>query len=129
MPDAPQAIGVSLTTYVKSLPFETEEAWQTTTASPRPSEQLRAEKAAREEASRQAAERAELERLRAEKSKSAREAAEDASIAEARARGRKLMEPDEDDEDLKMPAGQKMVLGVIALVVVVMLLMQFLGGR
>ena len=87
-------------------------------------EQLRAE-----EASRQAAERAELERLRAEKSKSAREAAEDASIAEARARGRKLMEPDEDDEDLKMPAGQKMVLGVIALVVVVMLLMQFLGGR
>lgn len=92
-------------------------------------EQLRAEKAAREEASRQAAERAELKRLRAEKSKSAREAAEDASIAEARARGRKLMEPDEDDEDLKMPAGQKMVLGVIALVVVVMLLMQFLGGR
>ena len=58
---------------------------------------------------------------------SAREAAEDASIAEARARGRKLMEPDEDDEDLKMPAGQKMVLGI--LVVVVMLLMQFLGGR
>lgn len=92
-------------------------------------EQLRAEKAACEEASRQAAERAELERLRAEKSKSAREAAEDASIAEARARGRKLMEPDEDDEDLKMPAGQKMVLGVIALVVVVMLLMQFFGGR
>ena len=44
-------------------------------------EQLRAEKAAREEASHQAAERAELERLRAEKSKSAREAAEDASIA------------------------------------------------
>ena len=39
------------------------------------------------------------------------------------------MEPDEDDEDLKMPAGLKMVLGVIALVVVVMLLMQFLGGR
>lgn len=92
-------------------------------------EQLRAEKAAREEASRQAAERAELERLRAEKSKSAREAAEDANIVEARARGRKLMEPDEDDEDLKMPVGQKMVLGIIALVVVVMLLMQFLGGR
>ena len=88
-----------------------------------------AQKAAREKASRQAAERAELERLRAEKSKSAREAAEDASIAEARARGRKLMEPDEDDEDLKMPAGQKMVLGIIALVVAVMLLMQFLGGR
>ena len=73
------------------------------------------------------AERAELEQLRAEKA--AREAAEDASIAEARARGRKLMEPDEDDEDLKMPAGQKMVLGIIALVVAVMLLMQFLGGR
>ena len=90
-------------------------------------EQLRAEKAAIDDMSVQT--EAELERLRAEKSKSAREAAEDASIAEARARGRKLMEPDEDDEDLKMPAGQKMVLGIIALVVVVMLLMQFLGGR
>lgn len=92
-------------------------------------EQLRAEKAAREEAVRQSAERAELERLRAEKSKTAREAAEDAHIAEARARGRKMMVPDDDDEDLRMPVGQKMVLGVIALVVVVMLLMQFLGGR
>lgn len=92
-------------------------------------EQLRAEKAAREQASRQAAERAELERLRAEKSRNARQAAEDASIAEARERGRKLMEPDEDDADLKMPAGQKVVLGVIALVVLIMVVMQFLGGR
>lgn len=92
-------------------------------------EQLRAEKAAREEAARQSAERAELERLRAEKSRNARDAAEDAHIAEARERGRKMMVPDDDDEDLRMPVGQKMVLGVIALVVVVMLLMQFLGGR
>ena len=37
------------------------------------------------------------------------------------------MEPDEDD--LKMPAGQKMVLAVIAVIIVVMLAMQFLGGR
>lgn len=90
-------------------------------------EQLRAEKAAREEAARKSAERAELERLRAERSQSEADAAENARIAESRERGRKLMEPDEDD--LRMPAGQKMVLGVIALVIVVMLAMQFLGGR
>lgn len=90
-------------------------------------EQLRAEKAAREEAKRQSAERAELERLRAERAVSVAEAAEDARIAESRERGRKLMEPDEDD--LKMPAGQKMVLAVIAVIIVVMLAMQFLGGR
>ena len=90
-------------------------------------EQLRAEKAAREEAQRQSAERAELERLRAERAASEADAAEDARIAQSRERGRKLMEPDEDD--LKMPKGQKMVLAVIALVIIVMLAMQLIGGR
>lgn len=84
-------------------------------------EQLRAEKAAREEAQRAAAERAELERLRAEKSKpqqrddtSRRAAAEDARIREARARGRALMEP---GDDLAMPLGQRIVLIAMAVVV------------
>ena len=71
-------------------------------------EQLRAEKAARAEAAKQAAERAELERLRAEKDQAARAATQDAADAERRERGRKLMEP--DDDDLKMPLGQKIVI-------------------
>lgn len=92
-------------------------------------EQLRAEKAAREKAQAEAAQRAELEQLRAEQARSQAEAAEDARIAAERERGRKLMEPDEDDEDVKMPVGQKIVLGVIALVAVVMVLLQVLGRR
>ncbi len=90
-------------------------------------EQLRAEKAAREKAQAEAAQRAELEQLRAEQAKSAAEQQEAARIAAERERGRKLMEPDEDDEDIKMPVGQKLVLGVIALVAVVMVLLQVLG--
>ncbi len=92
-------------------------------------EQLRAEKIAREKAQAEAAQRAELEQLRAEQARSQAEAAEAARIAAERERGRKLMEPDEDDEDLKMPVGQKIVLGVIALVAVVMVLLQVLGRR
>ncbi len=92
-------------------------------------EQLRAEKAAREKAQAEAAQRAELEQLRAEQARSQAEAAEAARIAAERERGRKLMEPDEDDEDVKMPVGQKIVLGVIALVAVVMVLLQVLGRR
>ncbi len=92
-------------------------------------EQLRAEKIAREKAQAEAAQRAELEQLRAEQARSQAEAAEAARIAAERERGRKLMEPDEDDEDLKMPVGQKVVLGVIALVAVVMVLLQVLGRR
>ncbi len=92
-------------------------------------EQLRAEKIAREKAQAEAAQRAELEQLRAEQARGQAEAAEAARIAAERERGRKLMEPDEDDEDLKMPVGQKIVLGVIALVAVVMVLLQVLGRR
>ena len=90
-------------------------------------EQLRAEKAAREKAAAEAAQRAELEQLRAEQARSQAESAEAARIAAERERGRKLMEPDEDDEDIKMPVGQKLVLGIIALVAVVMVLLQVLG--
>lgn len=91
-------------------------------------EQLRAEKAAREAAAAQAAERAELEALRAEKANAAaqaasqaraqREAAQEAADLE---RARQLMEPDEDD--LKMPLGQKVViLAVFGIAVVFVLL-------
>ncbi len=99
-------------------------------------EQLRAEKAAREQAQAEAAERAELERLRAEQARAKAEAArsqaeqaEAARIAAERERGRKLMEPDEDDEDIKMPVGQKVVIGIVAFVAVVMVLLQLLGRR
>ena len=71
-------------------------------------EQLRAEKAARERAARDAAERAELERLRRQKARGAAERAQAARDAAARERGRALMEP--DDDDLKMPLGQKVVI-------------------
>lgn len=89
-------------------------------------EALRAERDARKQAAR---EREELEALRAQGGRPAArrpvasgasrraEAAEDARIREARERGARLMEP---DEDLRMPVGQKVVLGVlVALVVLV----------
>ena len=81
-------------------------------------EQLRAEKAAREAAAAKAAERAELEQLRAEKAKATQSAAVQARAQQQAAqdaadleRARKLMEPDEDD--LKMPTGQKIVIAAI----------------
>ena len=88
-------------------------------------EQLRAEKAAREQASRDAAERAELERLRAQRAASEAEREAVARDAAARERGRKLMEPDEDD--LKMPLGQKIVILAIVVVAAVWLAVTVLG--
>ena len=108
-------------------------------------ESLRAEKAAREERERAARERAELEALRAERAQTQAqpaqaqgqpaaqrtqtqrqprrtEDAEDRRIREARERGARLMEP---DDDLRMPKGQKIVLAVIALLVVIYLAMTF----
>ena len=94
-------------------------------------EALRAEKAAREKAERDRAERAELEQLRAQKaaaeatprvSAAAQRPASEAERAQlerdaaARERGRKLMEP--DDDDLKMPLGQKAVIAAILIVAV-----------
>lgn len=96
-------------------------------------EELRAEKAAREERARAAQERAELEELRAEQRKAAQTSApkrvrqaptaEDLRIQEARERGAKLMEP---DDDLRMPLGQKLVLAVIALLVLIIVGMNLL---
>ena len=94
-------------------------------------EQLRAEKEAREQASRDAAERAELERLRAQARRRAprpRRAAgppPPAGAPAARERGRKLMEPDEDD--LRMPLGQKVVILVVAVAIVVFVAATVLG--
>jgi hypothetical protein len=82
-------------------------------------EQLRAEKAARDRAAHEARERAEFERLKADKQRSQQEAAAIAHEQAQREQGRKLMEPDEDD--LRMPIGQKVVLialGVLVLVVI-----------
>ena len=103
-------------------------------------EALRAEKAAREERERAMRERAELEALRAEQTDTASErqaspvsgqqprrkaTEEDLRIKEARERGAKLMEP---DDDLRMPLGQKVVLGVLALLVLIVVIMTFLIG-
>lgn len=85
-------------------------------------ELLRAQKAAREEEERARQERAELERLRAESVSATRSEAQrdrarqkDARVRAAREYGHKLMEP---GDDLSMPLGQKIVLGVLALIVV-----------
>ena len=66
-------------------------------------------------------ERAELEQLRAEKA----ERAQAARDAEARERGRALMEPDEDD--LKMPLGQKVVIFAVVGIALVWLAVTVLG--
>ena len=119
-------------------------------------EALRAEKERRElEALRAEKERAEREMLRAEKTRAVQAeaqaeaaAAEDAQlvadqqraarqaaqqeaeqirrIQEQRAKGRALMEPDEDDEDIKMPLGQKIVIGTVVILAVIFVVRQFI---
>lgn len=118
-------------------------------------EALRAEKERRElEALRAEKERAELEALRAEKTRAAqaeaavqaevdataeseaqqraaRQAAQQEAeqirrIQEQRAKGRALMEPDEDDEDIKMPLGQKIVIGTVVILAVIFVVSQFI---
>ena len=118
-------------------------------------EALRAEKERRElEALRAEKERAELEALCAEKTRAAQEeaavqaevdaaaeseaqqrAARQAAqqeaeqirrIQEQRAKGRALMEPDEDDEDIKMPLGQKIVIGTVVILAVIFVVSQFI---
>ncbi len=95
-------------------------------------EQLRAEKAMREEQERARRERAELEQLRAQKNgrqqqvSSVQERAESARIHEARERGRRLMEP---DDDLSMPLGQKIVLTVMAIIVIVIVATVVFGPK
>ena len=116
-------------------------------------EALRAEKERRElEALRAEKERAELEALCAEKTRAAqaeaavqaevdaaaeseaqqraaRQAAQQEAeqirrIQEQRAKGRALMEPDEDDEDIKMPLGQKIVIGTVVILAVIFVVSQ-----
>ena len=118
-------------------------------------EALRAEKERRElEALRAEKDRRELESLRAEKTRAAQaEAATQAEvdaaveseaqqraarqaaqleaeqirrIQEQRAKGRALMEPDEDDEDIKMPLGQKIVIGTVVILAVIFVVSQFI---
>ena len=118
-------------------------------------EALRAEKERRElEALRAEKERAELEALRTEKTRAAQaeaavQAGVDAAveseaqqraarqaaqqeveqirrIQEQRAKGRALMEPDEDDEDIKMPLGQKIVIGTVVILAVIFVVSQFI---
>ena len=91
-------------------------------------EELRREKAAREEAQAAARERAELEQLKAERERYETERATDEHIAQVRAQGRQLMEPDEDDEDIRMPLGQKIVLLVIFGLAAALLLATILGN-
>ena len=88
-------------------------------------EALRAEKARREQAQAAAAERAELEALKAEATRTAEEAEHDRAIAEARERGRKMMEPDEDD--LSMPLGQKVVIVAVVGIAIIFILMTVFG--
>ena len=118
-------------------------------------EALRAEKERRElEALRAEKERRELEALRAEKTRAAQaeaavqaevdaaveseaqqraarqavqqEAEQIRRIQEQRAKGRALMEPDEDDEDIKMPLGQKIVIGTVVILAVIFVVSQFI---
>ena len=85
-------------------------------------EQLRAEKAARQQ---DAAERAELERLRAQRAEAEAARAAQERDAEALERGRRLMQP--DDDDLRMPLGQKIVIAAIVGVAAIWLAVTVLG--
>ena len=95
-------------------------------------EALRAEKtrAAQAEAQAEAAV-AEDAQLVAEQQRAARQAAQQEAeqirrIQEQRAKGRALMEPDEDDEDIKMPLGQKIVIGTVVILAVIFVVSQFI---
>ena len=86
-------------------------------------ERLRQEKKLREAQAQAAAERAELERLRAEQAQAKsveQERKEAEHIAEVRA---KLMQPDEDD--LRMPIGQKIVIISVVLLAILFFIATF----
>ena len=98
-------------------------------------EALRAEKtrAAQAEAQAQAEAAAAEEdaQLVAAQQRAARQAAQQEAeqirrIQEQRAKGRALMEPDEDDEDIKMPLGQKIVIGTVVILAVIFVVSQFI---
>lgn len=98
-------------------------------------EALRAEKAraAQAEAPTQAesATADEDAQLAAAQQRAARQAAQQEAeqirrIQEQRAKGRALMEPDEDDEDIKMPLGQKIVIATVVILAVIFVVSQFI---
>ncbi len=94
-------------------------------------EALRAEKirAAQAEAAVQAEVDAAAEseaQQRAARQAAQQEAEQIRRIQEQRAKGRALMEPDEDDEDIKMPLGQKIVIGTVVILAVVFVVSQFI---
>lgn len=87
-------------------------------------EELRAEKAAREEANKAARERAELERLRQQRAEEERDREAIKREEAARERGRALMEP---DDDLKMPLGQKIVIAAVVGIAAIWIAISILG--
>lgn len=95
-------------------------------------EALRAEKTRAAQAAAQAeAAAAEDAQLVAAQQRAARKAAQQEAkqirrIQEQRAKGRALMEPDEDDEDIKMPLGQKIVIGTVVILAVIFVVSQFI---
>ena len=98
-------------------------------------EALRAEKTRAAQAEAQAeAEAAVAEedaQLVAAQQRAARKAAQQEAeqirrIQEQRAKGRALMEPDEDDEDIRMPLGQKIVIGTVVILAVIFVVSQFI---
>ena len=95
-------------------------------------EALRAEKTRAAQAQAQAeVAAAEDAQLAADQQRAARQAAQQEAeqirrIQEQRAKGRALMEPDEDDEDIKMPLGQKIVIGTVVILAVIFVVSQFI---
>ena len=94
-------------------------------------EALRAEKtrAAQAEATVQAEMNAAVEseaQQRAARQAAQQEAEQIRRIQEQRAKGRALMEPDEDDEDIRMPLGQKIVIGTVVILAVIFVVSQFI---
>lgn len=101
-------------------------------------EALRAEKTRAAQSAAQSAAQAEAEaaaaedaQLAAAQQRAARKAAQQEAeqirrIQEQRAKGRALMEPDEDDEDIKMPLGQKIVIGTVVILAVIFVVSQFI---
>ena len=99
-------------------------------------EALRAEKTRAAQSAAQAAVQAEAAaaedaQLVAAQYRAARKAAQQEAkqirrIQEQRAKGRALMEPDEDDEDIKMPLGQKIVIGTVVILAVIFVVSQFI---
>ncbi len=98
-------------------------------------EALRAEKTratqAKDAAQAEVAGVAEDAQLRAAQQRAVHQAAQQEAeqirrIQEQRAKGRSLMEPDEDDEDIKMPLGQKIVIGTVVILAVIFVVSQFI---